>query len=81
VSRPEQAFDRRFILVAGSLLMAFAVNSARGDTQSISRASAVVDGTIPASVRHAFEDDDGRPLKSVPVDLDDDGCPEKAGAQ
>lgn len=39
--------------------------------------SAVPDASIPDTVREEFEKDDGSPLKSVTVDLDGDGRPEK----
>jgi hypothetical protein len=39
--------------------------------------SAVPDASIPETVREEFEKDDGSPLKSVTVDLDGDGRPEK----
>jgi hypothetical protein len=70
-------FTRRSILVAGSLLLAFTLNSALSDTQTFSRASAVLDRDIPESIREAFEDDDGRPMKSVSVNLNNDKHPEK----
>jgi hypothetical protein len=65
------------ILVAGSLLLALAADGALSDTQTFSRASAVVDEDIPEFVRQAFADDDGRPMKSVSVDLNNDKYPEK----
>jgi len=70
-------FARRSILVAGSLFLALAVNSASSDTQTFSRTSAVLDKDIPESVREAFVDDDGKPMNSVSVDLNDDKSPEK----
>lgn len=39
--------------------------------------SAVPDPSVPETVREQFEKDDGSPLKSVSVDLDGDGRPEK----
>ena len=76
-SQMNPTFTQRSILVAGSLLLALAASSALSDTQTFSRASAVLDKDIPESVREAFEDDDGRPMKSVSVDLNNDKHPEK----
>jgi hypothetical protein len=39
--------------------------------------SAQPDDTIPEALREQFEKDDGGPLRSVSVDLDGDGTPEK----
>ncbi len=39
--------------------------------------SAVTDSAVPAVLREQFEKDDGRPLRSVPLDLDGDGRSEK----
>jgi hypothetical protein len=39
--------------------------------------SAQPDDTIPDALREQFEKDDGSPLRSVPIDLDGDGTPEK----
>ena len=39
--------------------------------------SAQEDDTLPPELRKEFEKDDGSPLKSVPVDLDEDGNAEK----
>jgi len=39
--------------------------------------SAVLDAEIEKYARPAFDDDDGRPLRSVSVDLNSDGVPEK----
>ena len=39
--------------------------------------SAQPDDTIPDVLREQFEKDDGGPLRSVPIDLDGDGAPEK----
>jgi hypothetical protein len=39
--------------------------------------SAQPDDTIPDALRQQFEKDDGGPLRSVPIDLDGDGVPEK----
>jgi hypothetical protein len=50
---------------AGSLRTFFSVRSAR------------IDETLGADVRKQFEDDDGSPLRSVDIDLDGDGKPEK----
>jgi hypothetical protein len=62
-------------MIAGSLAFMFA--SASYSTISISVANVKVDGSLPNSIRDAFEDDDGRPLKSASVDLDGDGTAEK----
>jgi hypothetical protein len=39
--------------------------------------SAQPDDTIPEALRQQFEKDDGGPLRSVSIDLDSDGVPEK----
>lgn len=70
-------FAQRSMLVGGSLLLALAANRALSDTQTFSRASAVPDREMPESVREAFDDDDGRPMKSISVDLNNDKHPEK----
>ena len=82
ISSPTESLMRptltqRAILVAGSLLLTFALNNAYGDTQTFSVNSAVLDKEIPESVREAFEDGDGKPMKSVSVDLNNDKNPEK----
>jgi hypothetical protein len=62
--------------IAGFLFSAFA--AASGDTQTVFLGSAVLDKTLPESVRETFEDDDGsKPMKSVSVDLNNDKNPEK----
>ena len=71
------AITLRSILVAGSLFLAIAVNSAPSDTQSFSPNAAILDKEIPEAVREAFDDDDGKPMKSVSVDLNNDKIPEK----
>jgi hypothetical protein len=63
--------------VAGAVFMALAINSASVDAQTFSRGAAVLDKEIPGFVREAFEDDDGKPMKSVSVDLNNDRNPEK----
>ncbi len=65
------------ILFVGSLFLALTANSAFSDTQTFTRGSAVLDKDIPESVREAFEDDNGKPMKSVSVDLNNDKNPEK----
>lgn len=50
---------------AGSLRTFFSVRSAR------------LDETLGDDIRKLFEDDDGGPLRSVDIDLDGDGKPEK----
>jgi hypothetical protein len=50
---------------AGLLRTFFSIRSAR------------IDETLGADVRKQFEDDDGSPLRSVDIDLDGDGTPEK----
>lgn len=70
-------FTKTPTLVAGSLLLAIAIDSAAGDIQTFSRDSAVLDKELPESVREAFQDDDGEPMKSVSVDLSNDKKPEK----
>jgi hypothetical protein len=52
-------------------------NAAAPTAQTFSRDSAILDKNIPESVREAFADDDGRSMKSISVDLDDDKSPEK----
>lgn len=71
------AFSLRSILVAGSLFLAIAVSSAGSDTQTFSPDAAILDQDIPEAVREAFDDDDGKPMKSVSVDLNNDKIPEK----
>jgi hypothetical protein len=71
------ALSQRSILAAGSLFLALAINSAAGDTETFLRDSAVLDKEIPESVREAFLDDNGKPMKSVSVDLNNDKNPEK----
>lgn len=39
--------------------------------------SAVADNTVPEALRERFEKDDGRPLRSVAIDLNGDGKDEK----
>jgi hypothetical protein len=68
---------KRSILVVGLLLLALVSSNALSDTQTFSGASAVLDTNIPESVREAFDDDDGRPMKSISVDLNNDKLPEK----
>ena len=58
-------------------LLLVAAISAAGELRTISRASAVIDKAIPESVRKQFDDDDGRPMKSVSVDLSGDKNSEK----
>ncbi len=54
-----------------------APNGVLSDTQTFYRTSAVLDRDVPESVREVFDDDDGRPMKSVSVDLNNDKHPEK----
>jgi hypothetical protein len=51
--------------------------SASDSTIYISVANVTADGSLPNSIRDAFEDDDGRPLRSASIDLDGDGTAEK----
>jgi hypothetical protein len=51
--------------------------SASESTVYISVANVTADGSLPNSIRDAFEDDDGRPLRSAYIDLDGDGIAEK----
>jgi hypothetical protein len=51
--------------------------SASESTVYISVANVTADGSLPNSIRDAFEDDDGRPLRSASIDLDGDGIAEK----
>jgi len=71
------ATSLRSILVAGSLFLAIAVSSAGSDTKTFSPDAAILDKDIPEAVRKAFDDDDGKPMKSVSVDLNNDKIPEK----
>jgi len=64
------------------LLLIFSVLEAgvRADSSAvpaISREAAILDSEIPDSVRKKFDDDDGRPMKSVSIDLNNDKVPEK----
>ena len=70
-------FTQCLISVACSLFLVFAVNNAFGDTQTFSLVAAVRDNNIPESIRMTFDDDDGKPMKSVTVDLNNDKNPEK----
>jgi len=63
--------------VAVVSVFVIAANTGFSEMQSFSRMSAIVDKSIPESVRAAFDDDDGRPMKSVSVDLNNDKNPEK----
>ena len=63
-----------FIIAALAFMIAA---SASDSTISVSLASVTVDGSLPNSIRDAFEDDDGRPVRSASVDLDGDGTAEK----
>lgn len=64
----------RKILLA---LLLVSANSAADGLQTISRVSAVLDRELPESVRNDFQDDNGKPMKSVSVDLNNDKTPEK----
>jgi hypothetical protein len=65
----------------------FAVLAARGQAPALqgefplrtffSVRSAQPDDTVPEVLREQFEKDDGSPLRSVAIDLNDDGTPEK----
>lgn len=61
------------------LLVLFVISSdgATSDIQIISRDTAVLDKEIPEFVRNEFSDDDGRPMKSISINLDNDENPEK----
>lgn len=63
--------------VAVVTVFVVAANTGFSEMQSFSRMSAIVDMSIPESVRAAFDDDDGRPMRSVSVDLNNDKNPEK----
>ena len=67
---------RNQFIIAASLIFTLAASASDGIV-SISVANVTVDGSLPGSIRDAFEDDDGRPLKSASVDLDGDGVAEK----
>ena len=67
---------RNQIMITALLAFNFAA-SASDSIVSISVGSVTVDGSLPDSIRDAFDDDDGRALKSASVDLDGDGTPEK----
>ena len=61
-----------------ALLLAFAAHNAFANPQTVHLGLAVVDKSIPESVRESFDDDDGKvPMKSVSVDLNNDNNPEK----
>ena|SRR5579859_5320865 len=63
-------------MIATLLAFNFAA-SASDSIVCISMSNVTADGSLPGSIRDAFDDDDGRPLKSVSVDLDGDGTAEK----
>jgi len=63
-------------MIAASLAFVLTA-SASGSIVAISLGNVTVDGSLPDSIRDAFDDDDGRPLKSASVDLDGDGIAEK----
>ena len=58
-------------------LVAFAADSLPENVPRHSRYTAVTDQEIPESVRATLDDDDGRPLKSISIDLNNDKLPEK----
>jgi hypothetical protein len=64
------------MMIAALLALNFAA-SASGSIVSISIGSVTADKSLPDSIRDAFDDDDGRPLRSASVDLDGDGTAEK----
>jgi hypothetical protein len=66
----------RYPLMIAALAFLFAA-SASESTVYISVANVTADGSLPNSIRDAFEDDDGRPLRSASIDLDGDGIAEK----
>jgi hypothetical protein len=60
------------------LVTALMFSPARAEPIAIHLGLAVVDKSLPESVRDAFDDDDGKaPLKSVAIDLNKDKIPEK----
>jgi hypothetical protein len=63
-------------MIAASMPFMLAA-SASGSIVAISLGDVTVDGSLPDSIRDAFDDDDGRLLKSASVDLDGDGIAEK----
>src|SRR5947209_59237 len=67
----------RSIRAAGSLFLLLAANSVSAEPITFHYDSLALDPEIPESVRRAFEDDDGSPMKSISVDLNGDGIPEK----
>jgi hypothetical protein len=66
----------RYSFMIAALAFLFAA-SASDSTIYISVANVTADGSLPNSIRDAFEDDDGRPLRSASIDLDGDGTAEK----
>jgi hypothetical protein len=68
---------RRAAIQPVALLFVLASGVAAADVEIFTRESALVDKNIPNSVRDAFADDDGKAMKSVSVDLNDDKNPEK----
>lgn len=67
-----QAFAATILVVLALLAMI-----GRAEALEITRGTARVDRALPERVRKYFADDDGRPLKSVAMDLNEDGVPEK----
>lgn len=67
----------RYICMFAIILASECAISATSSTVSVSIANVATDSNLPNSVRDAFDDDDGRSLKSVSVDLNGDGVPEK----
>jgi hypothetical protein len=77
-------FRRSLLAAAGAgfvLLSAFGQTAANRDEFPMrtffSVRSAQPDGTIPEVLREQFEKDQGGPLRSVAIDLNGDGTPEK----
>ena len=67
-------FHRLAILLVVSLLTREALAA---DYPKIVGGNAVLDSEVEKHVRPVFDDDNGRPLRSVAVDLNGDGVPEK----
>lgn len=66
-----------FMLVSFAPVYALFPRQERTSRPPLTITSAILDTALTDDIRDAFQDDDGRPLKSIAVDLDGDGKPEK----